>query len=271
MTNNEILQSNLLDIIFDKRNKDYGAYALRKDYNHRLLTALITVAALIGTFILLSVIRKESTPLVPKEQIREGIILKTIEIPKPIEPEKPNEPVRTKAVEKIATVKFTSNIQVKPDKLVTTIVPTVDDMKGKQIDIVTTDGKPKDDIVKPVQPAVTNTTGDGNETITKPFVPVETQPEFPGGHEAWMRFMRKHLITPEELQAGDVKMVQVKFKVDVDGSISDMQIIHSAGDAFDNEVIRVCKKMPKWRPAAQNGVNVPIYYLLPVTFIGVEE
>ena len=67
------------------------------------------------------------------------------------------------------------------------------------------------------------------------------------------------------------KVVQIKFKVDKDGSVTTFEIVTSGGNEFDKEVVRVCKKMPRWTPAMQNGINIPVSYVLPVTFIGVEE
>ena len=103
------------------------------------------------------------------------------------------------------------------------------------------------------------------------FEPDERNPEFPGGQEALIRFLRNNLYTPEELQVGEKKTVQVRFKVDTDGSISSVEIIQSGTALFDKEVIRVCKKMPRWKPAFQNGSNIAVSYMLPVTFIGVEQ
>lgn len=50
-----------------------------------------------------------------------------------------------------------------------------------------------------------------------------------------------------------------------------MEIVQTGGDMFDKEVVRVCKKMPRWKPAIQNGMHVPVSYVLPVTFIGTEQ
>jgi periplasmic protein TonB len=81
----------------------------------------------------------------------------------------------------------------------------------------------------------------------------------------------KNLSTPDALEAGERKVVQIKFKVDKDGSVTSFEIVTSGGGEFDREVVRVCKKMPRWTPAIQNGINVPVSYVLPVTFIGLEE
>ena len=85
------------------------------------------------------------------------------------------------------------------------------------------------------------------------------------------RFLSKYLTTPDELQAGEKKVVRIRFKVDTDGTVNTFEIMTSGGNEFDNEVVRVCRKMPRWMPAIQNGINVPVSYVLPVTFIGVEE
>ena len=103
------------------------------------------------------------------------------------------------------------------------------------------------------------------------FHAIEKQPEFPGGPEALKRFLAKNLSTPEDLEDGEKKIVQIRFKVDKDGAVNTFEIITSGGNEFDNEVVRVCKKMPRWTPALQNGINVPVSYVLPVTFIGVEQ
>jgi len=72
-------------------------------------------------------------------------------------------------------------------------------------------------------------------------------------------------------EGAGVRTVQIRFKVDKDGMVSTLEILASGGSEFDNEVARVCKKMPRWNPAIQNGINVPVSYVLPVTFIGVEQ
>ncbi len=273
MTNREILKSDLLDIIFEKRNKDYGAYALRRGYNHRLLTAIGAAMSVILLFVLINILGKKdvaSAPLSRKERIVE---ITEINLPKdkPKEPEKPKETI--KPVEKVATQKFTSEIKIKPDNLVKETLPTVDDLTNKVISDKTQIGKVDDGIPKGKEkPAETGT---GNNIViaqTQPdFHPNEREPEFPGGPEALKRFLAKNLTTPSDLEDGEKKTVHIRFKVDKDGSVNTFEIITSGGNEFDNEVVRVCKKMPRWIPALQNGINVPVSYVLPVTFIGVEQ
>lgn len=271
MTNNDILRADLLDIIFDQRNKDYGAYALRRNYPKHLLFALAGTAAMILSFILLNLSKKETAVVIPKESTDRSHKLIIIELPRIEPPVETRQTPRQKPVEQVASIKHTNQIDIKPDKLVKTTVPTFNDFQDKQIGTETKDGVPKTDIVKPTEPTVNNI-GDGEKKTTlTDFIPMERQPEFPGGMAAMMRFLHKHLVTPDELQVGEKKAVMVKFKVDIDGSVSDIKVIQSAGAAFDREVIRVCKKMPRWSPGFQNGMNVPIYYQLPVTFMSLQE
>ena len=146
-------------------------------------------------------------------------------------------------------------------------------MSNKVISDKTQIGKIDDGIPREKEKPVE--TGNGNTTVitqTQPdFHANEREPEFPGGSEGLKRFLAKNLTTPSDLEDGEKKTVHIRFKVDKDGSVNTFEIITSGGNEFDNEVVRVCKKMPRWIPALQNGINVPVSYVLPVTFIGVEQ
>ena len=146
-------------------------------------------------------------------------------------------------------------------------------MDSKLISDKRQDGKPDDGIPKEKEKQPETVTGNSSLiTSTQPeFHANEREPEFPGGPEALKRFLAKNLATPMDLDDGEKKTVHIRFKVDKDGAVNTFEIITSGGNEFDNEVVRVCKKMPRWIPAIQNGINVPVSYVLPVTFIGVEQ
>ena len=103
------------------------------------------------------------------------------------------------------------------------------------------------------------------------FVPVESGPEFPGGREAWTVFLNRHLQTPDYLEPGEKKLVLIRFFVDTDGAVNGFKVLQSGGAVFDDEVIRVLRKMPRWKPAIQNGHPVAVSFTQPVTFVGVEQ
>lgn len=275
MTNKEILHANLLDIIFDNRNKEYGAYTLRRGYNHRLLIALGAGLSVILFFVLVSMWGKKEEIMNKTTTENGGVIIKSFELPE--EKKKKSEipivkpkPVQQKTIEQIAKIDFPP-IRIVPDDKANKTVASQEDLDGNQIATENTSGNNGDDIVKIDNPALTS--GISNEAVkpTSDFIPKSSDPEYPGGQEALMRFLSKNLNTPDEMQAGEKKMVKIRFKVDDDGLVTAFIIEQSAGGMFDKEVIRVCKKMPRWKPAIQNGVPVPVSYVLPVTFIGVEQ
>lgn len=275
MTNKEILQSDLLDIVFENRNKVYGAYSIRRGYNNRMLTALGAGMSVILLLIFINGFssKEESTFVVPADKkeitVREVEILKE----KPKELEKPKEVIKQKRVEpKVAAVKFTTPPVIKEDNKVKDKMVAITDMGDKKISDKPVAGVKDIGIAKlPEKPVTESGNGTGTEPKQPDFIVQEREPEFPGGIDALKKFLGKNLSTPDELSAGEKKIVQIKFKVDKDGSVTSFEIVTSGGGEFDREVVRVCKKMPKWTPAIQNGINVPVSYVLPVTFIGLEE
>ncbi len=276
MTNSEILKANLLDIVFENRNKDYGAYTLRTGYNARMLTALGAGLSVILLFVFIITTGKSKTSSNPVINTNEGIVIRTIEMPKEKikEPEKPKEVVKQKPVQKTATINYSAPPKIEKDKEVKNAMVAVKELEGKEISTKTTDGKVADNTVilnkEPVKEPGTGIID--NSGFSQPeFIIQEKDPQFPGGQEALKQFLARNLQTPEDLESGERKVVRIKFKVDKDGSVNTFEILTSGGGELDNEVARVCKKMPRWIPAVQNGINVPVSYVLPVTFIGTEE
>jgi len=277
MTNKEIMQASLLDILFENRNKDYGAYALRKEYDHRLLKALGAAMSVVLLFALLSMTGKQQSTA-STINTNPGMEIRTIVLPadnqKEPEPQKKQEIVKQKKPAKQAQIKFTSKIDIKKDNEAKDLMPPVENIAGKITSTQNVPGVPDDGKLKAAETMVPggNETGKtGPEEPRQPdFIIDERDPEFPGGAAALKKYLARNLGTPEELAGGEKKTVKVRFKVDKDGSVNTFEIVTSGGTEFDMEVMRVCKKMPKWIPAVQNGHNVPVSYILPVTFIGPE-
>jgi periplasmic protein TonB len=264
MTSNEILKADMLDILFDNRNKQYGAYALRKTYNNRLGTAL---AISLSTMMFLSFLipKNKSSTIIDGD--RGQIELRTIQIPN--ETKKIILPPVKRTVQPVFRQKqFTSLVIV--NKKTVDPPPDIRDLTTSIISNKTVDGQTPDNVVQAISQSVPVATEKQEKTVTKEM-PVSKEPEFPGGQQAWLNFLQKYLIAPEELEAGEKKMVAIRFSVSEDGVVNNFQIIQSAGTSYDNEVIRVLKKMPKWKPAIQNGQPVARAFTQPVTFMGVEQ
>lgn len=274
MTNNELLKASLLDILFDGRNKEYGAYALRRDYGLHMKWALGIASVLVLLLVMVNARRDKGNTMQKGGIIQHDSVVVLTEVNElpypPVAPSRPRPLVAPAAP--AATVDFREFRPV-PDELADTKpVATQEEIGDKQVSDVTSDGKLYDGTVSD-RPAATS----GNETMPMtenkpaPFIPDQRSPEFPGGSEALLKFLSRNLQTPSDLEPGEKKMVKARFRVDADGSVTLVEIELSGGHIFDKEVIRVCKKMPKWKPAVQNGQPVSVSYVLPVTFIGAEQ
>jgi periplasmic protein TonB len=274
MNTESILHANVLDIIFENRNKEYGAYELRTRYNKRLKNAMIIMLSTVVIFCSAIYIDghffHHKITKIFSDRITEINISK-------IDESKPQELIKPQAAQPIKRQIATTTDYI--PKIVhndqrTNPPPTVDDLALKEIGPENKPGELAGNIV----PASSNGNEKGNSTETKSdntetiiFERVEFMPEFPGGEAALQRFLAKNMRMPKDLEPGTKIKVMAKFVVDENGNISAMQTVQSGGAEFDNEVLRVLKKMPKWKPGRQNGRNVAVYFNLPVTFLSQDD
>jgi protein TonB len=269
MTSNEILKADLLDILFDNRNKQYGAYALRKTYNGRLGMAL--GVSLSSILLLFFVVRIDNTSTVSKPPVDKDVVtIRTLDVPPDIKRPDPVIPKKVNPLPQVRTEKLTT-INIKDDKLVKDVVPDTRLLLKSAISNVKLDGINSTDMPAIKEQVTTAQLKADPEPIAKEVLPVQREPEFPGGQDAWLNFLRKNLYAPSELQPGETKTVAIRFDVSEEGVVTNFHVVKSAGSIFDNEVIRVLKKMPKWKPAIQNGQPVSRAFTQPVTFMGAEE
>lgn len=276
MTNKEILQADLLDILFEKRNKSYGAYALRRGYDNRLLAALGAGLGMAGLFMLGILTGERDAPGIPLQQ-KEEIVIREYAIPqrKPDPPKPataPRKPASPKPPVKRAQSRFVNQFEIKKEPDVQRSMTAVDQRSDKQTGDTDQPGLPDPGTVQlPEQPDTGAGSGSGPDpNDPAPFTARESAPEFPGGAEALYQFLARNLRSPEDLRSGEKILVKVRFRVETDGTASAFEIMESGGKEFDNEVLRVCRKMPRWKPAFQNGIHVPVNYMVPVTFMGTE-
>ncbi len=262
MNSNAILSSDVLDILFDNRNKQYGAYTLRKFYPERIKMSLLIMfgfAAVVSAFTFLPEGKHSSDGI-----LDDGITVRQIEMPKAIE--KPKDAAVPKA--KAAPVQqFTTQYETVPDTEPSTKFNDISHMAiGTITDTTGMSTGPAD--VFPTAP-----TGNGN-TAAMPSepepdlkIPVDNpdiQASFPGGSKALVDFLQRNLHSPEDIS--EAVQVKVKFVVGFDGNLQGFEIVQDGGDVFNKEVERVFKKMPVWVPGKKGGRNVPVYYYLPIKF-----
>ena len=274
MEANKILSADLLDLLFENRNKDYGAYALRKTYNKRLVRALIITASIALLAFLGSVLASAINRNSGKVKINEVTIqnIKQDEEKKDLPPPPPPKPPDPPKVE---MKQFTPPV-IKKDEEVQKPPPEQEELKEAKIDVVNQEGIKDQNIATPT------VIDEGKKVIeekkeddeNKIFEKVEIEASFPGGDAAWRRYLEKNLqnFNPADNGAPAANYtVQVQFIVDKEGNISDVRALTSHGYGMEEEAIKVIKKGPPWKPAIQNGRNVKAYRKQPITFQVQEE
>jgi protein TonB len=264
----------LEDIVFENRNKAYGAYDLRLAYERNMLRAIIvTPLAMLLTFggvfgfnaLIPGDVPVEDTPMKPTDPNKFTSVEVIIEKPE----------VAPKPPAKINSKQYTGykpvpDKTIKPDEKIT----TVDELKNSTIEPVTIDDG-VDGGENPVD-FVEKGTGDGGlegnstlgtDTELKEFIIVEQMPEFPGGQEAMIKFLSKHLRFPHSAVSQNLSgVVYVSFVISPEGKVTKIEVLKGINADCDAEAIRVVGKMPKWKPGHQSGRTVAVRYNLPIRF-----
>lgn len=268
-----------VEMVFAGKNKEYGAYQLRKGTSGRNIKALLILviaAALVGGFLAWKVIEQKQA----EEQQAYMEAMKLAELQQQAKKEeKKKEPVKPKIEPKkeipVAreTQKFTAPV-IKKDELVK------EENQVKQMDkldekvAVGTENKEgtKDRLAEAVRSDIAVTApppppAPKPEVSNKVFDVVEEMPHFPGGAAALQAFLSSNTKYPVVAQENGVQgRVIVSFVVERDGSITDVRVVRSVDPSLDREASRVVRSMPRWSPGKQNGSAVRVKYTVPVVF-----
>jgi len=263
----KIMQSDLLDILFENKNKMYGAYALRRSYNKRIASAItVTCFVALGFSVIQSIHHSNNRDRAVTFIIPDDNVLVKIDDTKPLPKVEPAQHVAATPANQI--INSTPVIASDNDK---TDVPTTDDLVENIIGPEKIIGKAEVDAVQaPIGTNVSpgNSTAQPEETKVDdaPLYTAEVMPQYPGGVEALKKFMLKNLRQPDDLQEGEKIIVMASFVVNKNGEIEAVKILNDGRSDLNKEVMRVINKMPLWRPGMQNGNAVAVYFNLPVTF-----
>jgi periplasmic protein TonB len=267
----QIPKTDLLDILFDGRNKDYGAYELRKAYNGRLTKALMFTGSvclvMIGSYTLAGKFDKASVKLI---QISDTVTLAEVGNKEKLMEPPPPPKLKPLPPQQIATIKdFVPKIVIDEEVKPEDVPKTQDDMEHVKLGTINTPGNPEGEIVAPLQ-----NNGIGTGVAVAPekkdaedggiWRSVEIEASYPGGMEAWKRFLLKNFRCPEQAITEETGgTVIVEFVVDKEGNVSNVQAI-SGPEKLRQEAVRVIKKSGKWDVAIQNGRKVNSYKKQPI-------
>lgn len=272
------------DIVFDHKNKEFGAYELRGESPKRHTKALVLTVIIVGSLLVLGILatagilfkdaeeematstEQELTTVNNAEEEQEEEE-DQIDIPEPEEPE----PV-IEEIEEVAQQQFTEVI-VKKDEEVTQQIVDQSKLQEDSRDISTINVEGDADL----RATITN---EVRTTVVEPEKPkpveenkvynlanVEQKPSFKGGDAALFKWLNEHIQYPAAAaEDGASGTVQVSFVVSKSGKVTNVKVVRGKHPALDKEAMRVVKEMPAWNPGRQNGQPVDVNYILPVKF-----
>jgi len=251
------------DIVFENRNKEYGAYLLRYIYSRHVVLSVVITILVVGLVLAGPTISKWLKDNEPKEEVA----LKTVKYtdlapPPPIDkntppPPKLDVPPPVKTIIKFLPPKVTEKEIVEEEPM-----PTQEEIKQADVGAETVEGTGEVIFEEPVTEVVKEESDDN--TI---FTVVEQPAEYPGGLEAMSKFVGKNLKYPAVARRmGTEGSVFVSFVIDKEGKISDVQVLKGISTECDKEAVRVVSLMPPWKPGKQNGRAVKSRFVLPIKF-----
>ena len=255
-----------LDLVFDDRNKEYGAYNLRQHYASNMVKAMGITFFSIAVLCAASVILRTETPIIHVTHVINDPVMPPV-IQKIKEIKQPEAPKHIKAPEvapATATTKFVEMV-AKPDPVAVT-PPKNAELTGA-IGQTTTVGKPGINVDPPVDKPAGGGDGPTIDNTVHPDFGLDVMPEPVGGVNAWAKFLSKNLRFPPEAQEENISgKVLLSFIIEKDGHLSNITVDRPAGHGFDEEALRVLKLAKAWKPGMQNGQPVRVKYSIPINF-----
>ncbi len=271
MENQRLLRTSMDDIVFDGRNKSYGAFQLRRIYDKHMTKAMITGML----FFLLAVGSPQIIRMIKGflPDTKDELVMKEVTLaePPPIDPKKPPPPPPPKVDPPPIKdqIKFVPPV-VKKDEEVKEEEPpppTIEEIKDKEIATETKEGDENgvdESLAEPEAPAAV-----AEEPVSEePFTYVEQMPTFPDGTEAMYKYIYAQIKYPAIARENGISgQVIVQFVVTKDGDIQKAKVVRGIGGGCNEEALRVVNGMPRWKAGKHNGRAVPVTFTLPIKFV----
>jgi len=244
------------EIVFENRNKEYGAYTLRKKYNRNVIIALLIGIFLISISIIVPYLNTKAAEKKAKRAERTvEIKMENLDTPADqVAPPPPPPPPPQDVVQQARYVPPVVVDSVKPED-------NVQLMTADQAQVEVKD----ETVVEAVQVVTEEVKEDVD--AAEPFVVVEEMPMFPGGEQALLAYIGEHTQYPEVAKENNIQgKVIVRFCVTSKGGVDKVEILKGVDPELDKEAIRVVKTLPTFKPGKQGGKPVPVWYMVPINF-----
>jgi protein TonB len=270
----DFMKADLDDLIFQYRNKEYGAYQLRKAYYKRMTRGTILAILLLAFAAALPSIVSFIRDKVAQDETLNVEV--TLSEPPSVDPkqEPPPPPPPVEPPPARPTIAFTIPVVKKDEEVVEEVPPpTVEEMKDVEISTKTQEGSDDgvvaglgDEPIEEAPPEIIKEVEPPKPT-QEVFKVVEQMPSFPDGQAALLRYLAQNIEYPTIAKENGVEgMVVVQFVVERDGSIAGANVVKGIGAGCDEEALRVVRSMPKWQPGKQRGQPVRVQFNLPIRF-----
>jgi protein TonB len=244
------------DIVFEQRNREYGAYKLRKKYSRNLLIGMIIGVLVMGTAVITPYLNAKALESSKKRAERQvDIKLENLDTPnETVAPPPPPPPPPAETVQQAKYVPPVVVDSVKPEDEVQLMTAEQAVVEVKNEEVV--------EVVEAVKEEIKE-----EEPEPEPFVVVEEMPMFPGGQVELMKYINEHVVYPEVAKENNIQgRVIVRFCVTSKGSIDQVSVLKGVDPELDKEAMRVVSELPPFKPGRQGGKPVPVWYMVPITF-----
>ncbi len=244
------------DIVFRSRNKEYGAYVLRKNYSRTVIVSLLIAIVIIAFSIIfpfLSAKAVENRKSRSERQVE--IKLENLDTPKDvIVPPQAPPPPPEEVVQQQKYVPPEVVDTLKPEEMTTLMTADQAQVEVKNEDVVEIVQGPKAEVAEV-------------ESEPEPFYVVEENPVFPGGQEALQKFIAENTHYPAVAAENNIQgKVIIKFCVTPKGGVAQVSVLKGVDPELDKEAIRVVNSLPAFKPGRQGGIAVPVWYVVPIAF-----
>lgn len=244
------------EIVFANRNKEYGAYALRKKYSRNMVIATIIGLVIMCTVVITPYLNAKA--LENKQQQTERqveIQMENLDQPnETVAPPPPPPPPPSDVVQQARYVPPVVVDSVKPEEATQLMTADQAQIEVQDEEVV--------EIVEEIKEEIQE-----QEVEAEPFVVVEEMPMFPGGDPALLQFIAENTQYPEVAKENNIQgRVIVRFCVTSKGTVDRVSVLKGVDPELDKEAIRVVQTLPSFKPGRQGGKPVPVWYMVPINF-----
>ncbi len=244
------------DIVFESRNKEYGAYQLRKKYKRNVAIALAIGLVILSTAVIAPYLNAKALESSKKKAERQ-VEIKMENLDQPNEQVAPPPPPPPPPADVVQQARYVPPVvvdSVRPEEQAQLMTADQAQVEVKNEDVVEAVSEVKEEVKE-------------TDAEAEPFVVVEEMPMYPGGDPALLQYISEHTQYPEVAKENNVQgKVIVRFCVTAKGTVDRVSVLKGVDPELDKEAIRVVQTLPPFKPGKQGGKPVPVWYMVPINF-----